>query len=435
MIRIGIIGVGGFAANHHQSVQALEAAGECRLVCACDPNPDALAKAGARLDFAGRGVRIHADYREMIAAHRHELDVVTVPTPIPLHAEMHRECVENGVACYLEKPPTLDPDELERMIVAERGAEYATQVAFNFIVEEPRRRLKARILAGEFGQMRRVSFMGLWARPLSYFVRNGWAGRLLWDDGRLVLDSCIGNAMAHFVHNLLFWAGTGNIDAFAGLKEVEAELYRAHAVETFDTCFVRALCDGGAELRIAATHTGARDNRHEERITCDDATVVYKTGNGYQILDREGNETERGENAGGVLVEENLRAYFAYVRGETRRPMTRLVDARPFVHLNALAYVAAGAVTDLGAECVRQVAVTGAAGEVEEYLVADGVRAACETFAATGVFPTGQGATWACPGARTATANDLWRIRPVAETMLTERAAKPPNIPVTMPKV
>jgi predicted dehydrogenase len=59
MIRIGIIGVGGFAASHHQAVQSLEATGECRLVCTCDPGAAALAGAGVRHDFVGRGVRTY----------------------------------------------------------------------------------------------------------------------------------------------------------------------------------------------------------------------------------------------------------------------------------------------------------------------------------------------------------------------------------------
>ncbi len=419
MIRIGIIGVGGFAANHHQAVQALENAGECRLVCGCDPDATALADAGVRLDFAGRGIRAYADYREMLAAHKHELDVVTVPTPIPLHAPMHRACVESGVACYLEKPPTLNPDELEQMIAADAGARYAAQVAFNFIVEKPRRLLKARILAGEFGTLRRATFLGLWPRTLSYFLRNNWAGRLFWNDGRLVLDSCIGNAMAHFIHNLLFWTGTGDVSAFSTLREVQAELYRAHAIETFDTCFVRAVCDSGAELRIAATHTGARSSRHEERVECDNATIIYRTGNGYQILDRDGVEIERGANEPGMFVEENMRAYFAYLRSESPRPLTPLADARPFVHLNALAFVASGSVTNLAPDQFQRVTLTEGGKEVE-YLTADGVRDACETFARTGVFPADQGAVWARPGTRTATSNGLWRLRPVCETILAD---------------
>ncbi len=32
-LRLGIVGMGGFAQSHHEAVLALEREGECRLVC------------------------------------------------------------------------------------------------------------------------------------------------------------------------------------------------------------------------------------------------------------------------------------------------------------------------------------------------------------------------------------------------------------------
>jgi predicted dehydrogenase len=36
-IRIGIIGLGGFAGSHHNAVARLEERGHAKLVCTCDP--------------------------------------------------------------------------------------------------------------------------------------------------------------------------------------------------------------------------------------------------------------------------------------------------------------------------------------------------------------------------------------------------------------
>lgn len=390
MTRVGIIGTGGFAGSHHNAVRALEAAGECRLVCTCDPNAVLLADARTRFDLDGRGVETFEDYRSMLDSHRNDLDVVTVPTPLPLHAEMHRACVEGGFACYLEKPPTLDPDEMERMLAVEANAARQTQVAFNFIVEEPRRALKARLAAGEFGRVRRVTFVGLWPRADTYFTRSGWAGRLLWHDGRLVLDSVIGNALAHHVHNTLFWAGTDALSSWASPAAVWADIYRAHAIEGLDTCFVRAECDNGVEVRLAATHAcdGAQEQR--EQVECDDAVLTYVTGGSYQVTWKDGRPPEDAPADRRVLLQENLRAYFAYVRGEAERPLTRLIDSRPFVHFNALVYVAAGAITPVGPTHVhRSPAANG------DLIAIAGVRDACRTFVETGDLPAAQGLPWA----------------------------------------
>src|SRR5947209_8700164 len=115
-LNVAIIGMGGFAGEHHRVFQALEREDECRLVCICDPRPDDFSEQQARLKFAARGVAVYRDYQRMLDAHSTELDMVTVPTPVPLHAPMHRAVVERGLACYLEKPPTLYYAELDEMI-------------------------------------------------------------------------------------------------------------------------------------------------------------------------------------------------------------------------------------------------------------------------------------------------------------------------------
>ena len=50
-------------------------------------------------------------------------------------------------------------------------------------------------------------------------------------EGELVLDVCMGNAVAHWVHNMLQWCGEGEVLSWADIDSVQAELYRAHAIE------------------------------------------------------------------------------------------------------------------------------------------------------------------------------------------------------------
>ena len=109
-LQIAIIGLGGFAGSHHSAVRGLEAEGKCRLICTCDPNPAAFEQQMRDWDFAGRGVRVFDNYVSMLDGCASELDAVTIATPVPLHSEMHRACVERGLPVYLEKPPTLHPD-------------------------------------------------------------------------------------------------------------------------------------------------------------------------------------------------------------------------------------------------------------------------------------------------------------------------------------
>jgi predicted dehydrogenase len=224
-IRIGIVGMGGFAGSHHEAIARLEDRGAARLICTCDPQPDIFVGEKLAWRFNARGVQVFSDYRSMLEACHRQLDMLVLPTPIQLHAEMHAAATSLGLPVYLEKPPTLDYAELESMIHADARARKSSLVGFNFIIEKMRLSLKERLLAGEFGAIRGATLSALWPRPASYFARNNWAGRLQMD-GKMVLDSCFGNAMAHFVHNLLFWTGRPELFSWAQIAAVRAELYR-----------------------------------------------------------------------------------------------------------------------------------------------------------------------------------------------------------------
>ena len=153
-IRIGIIGLGGFAGSHHNAVARLEERGHAKLVCTCDPRVELFVNEREKLNFVARGVGVFPDYRSMLAACGRDLDLVVIPTPINLHAEMHAAVTALGLPAYLEKPPTLDHAELERMITADSRAGKSSLVGFNFIIEKQRLALKERLLAGEFGGLR-----------------------------------------------------------------------------------------------------------------------------------------------------------------------------------------------------------------------------------------------------------------------------------------
>jgi predicted dehydrogenase len=387
---VAVLGLGGYAQTHHETIDALEQEGRCTLVATCDPNPDAFAASMAGRRLAERGVAVFSDYRSLLAAVGDRLDLVTVPTPVPFHAEMHRACVERGIACYLEKPPTLWWPELQRMQAVEAGAKTATQVGFNFIVEEPRQALKRRLLAGEFGALERVSFLGLWRRTSVYFGRAAWAGRLTLPDGRPVLDSCVGNAMAHYVHNLLFWAGTGDLLSWAQIASVRAELYRVHPIQSFDTVFLEAECERGVALRIAASHA-CREHEHREEVHCERATITYIPGASARVAWHDG-RVESIAVPGGTLLRENLERYFDYLDGNEPCPLTCLRDCEPFVQLLDLALVASGRIATLDPghwQAFR-------ASDGGEGRALDSVAEAAQSYLATGGHP----APWRMEGGR-----------------------------------
>ncbi len=409
-IRIGIIGMGGFAGSHHNAVARLEASGQAKLICTCDPRPGDFLKEQETWRLAQRGVGVFPDYRAMLDACHRGLDLVVVPTPINLHAEMHAAATALGLPVYLEKPPTLDCTELEQMISSDARAKKSSLVGFNFIIEKPRLALKQRLLAGEFGPLRGATLSALWPRPASYFARNNWAGRLMMDD-RIVLDSCLGNAMAHFVHNLLFWAGGPELFSWAQLAAVRSELYRAHAIEGADTFFVETDTVSGVTMRFALSHACAGPSTHLEVVLCEHATIRYAVGRQVEVRWNDGRVERIALDAFDPLVENHL-DYYNYLRGESPRPATTLTDSRPFVALNDLAYLSSGRIAQIPSELVTAVREEK---EQKDYLHVASMSAAHENFLVRGVWPGPNG--WGRPTGEVATLADLPRFRDVVRAM------------------
>jgi predicted dehydrogenase len=403
--------MGGFAGSHHQAVARLEERGQARLVCTCDPNAAGFAVEREAWRLTPRGVRMFADYAAMLEECHQFLDMVVIPTPLHLHARMHAAVTAHGLSAYVEKPPTLDHVELERMISADARVRKASVVGFNFIIEKLRLSVKERLLAGEFGAVRGATLGALWPRPASYFARNDWAGRLLAPDGSIVLDSCFGNAMAHFVHNLLFWTGTQGVFSWARLERVRAELYRAHAIEGADTFFVEADAAEGVTLRFALSHACAGPSSHCETVCCEQAVIRYVVGRHIEIQWRDGHIEKSQLEQSDPLLENHL-DYLRYLRGESARPATTLADSRPFVILNDLAHVSSGRIAPVPA---AQVGSRRDEREQQEYLHVAGMAAACENFLTRGTWPGASG--WEREPGELVAAADLPRFHGTVRSM------------------
>jgi predicted dehydrogenase len=402
--------MGGFAGSHHGTVLRLEERGDARLICTCDPNAAKFAAQQQQWRLAARGVRVFEDYRVMLEQCHQDLDLVVIPTPIQLHAEMHAAAASFGLPSYLEKPATLDYAELERMIAADQRLPASSLVGFNFIIEKPRRELKERLVAGEFGAIRSARLTARWPRPTTYFRRNEWAGKLMIGD-RYVLDSCMGNALAHFVHNILFWAGRDEIFSWAQLAQVRAQLDRAHNIEGADTFFVEATSDTGINLRFALSHACGGASSQDEVVVCDRATLRYVVGQQAEIRWSDG-RIERIKLSTFDGLEENHLEYYRYLRGEIPRPSTTLVDSRPFVVLNDLAYISSGQIATIPEGRIGRVRDEK---EQMDYLETSGLPAAQENFVSRGIWP--QGADWPASNATVVAPADLVRFHEVIRKM------------------
>ncbi len=257
--RVGLIGVSGYARIYLQLVREAHDRGELDLVGAVVINPDE--EPEAVRDLQRRGAVLYGTYEEMLRAHAGRLDLCLVPTGIPWHARMTVAALEIGANVLVEKPLAGSVADAAAIRAAEEAAGRFVAVGFQDVYAEGAAWMKARLVAGAIGRVESLRFVGLWPRGTAYFERNHWAGRLR-ADGAAVLDSPLNNAFAHFVNLCLYFAGRDAGHA-AGARVDTAELFRAHAIETFDTAVVRAASPEGVSFWFGVSHTCAQTREPE----------------------------------------------------------------------------------------------------------------------------------------------------------------------------
>ncbi|MGJ3242485.1 MAG: Gfo/Idh/MocA family protein [Opitutales bacterium] len=268
--RLGLIGVTQYGSLHLRLVREQVAAGRAQACAATIINPEEAPDAVAWLE--ANGARIYSHYRDMLEGERGRLDLVLVPTPIPWHAPMTCDALEAGANVLVEKPLAGSVAEVARIRDTEARTGRFVAVGFQDIYAPVVQALKRRILDGAIGRLVRIRSLGLWPRDSGYYARNNWAGRLETPDGP-VLDSPFNNAMAHFLNLALFLAGE-RFNQSATLSDLQAELYRARPIESFDTGCLRAHGPGGVEIVFLGSHSTAE--RQDVVLT-----VEGETGTAY----------------------------------------------------------------------------------------------------------------------------------------------------------
>ena len=248
--RIALIGISGYGRIYLQLVRELCDRGLIKLVAAVVINREEEAQNVAEL--RGRGCAIHADYEEMLRQHRGGIDLCLIPTGIQWHARMTIAALQAGMTVLVEKPLAGSVADVRAIRAAERTAGRFVAVGFQDLYTAGTRWLKRRLLEGAIGRVRSIRALGLWPRPASYYTRNNWTGRLQ-VGGVAVMDSPLNNAFGHFASLALYFSGEG-AEEVATAGGVEAELFRAHTIESFDTVVVRARAGADVALWLGFTH-------------------------------------------------------------------------------------------------------------------------------------------------------------------------------------
>ena len=264
------IGIGGYGDLYPSLIERFPEIREiCRPVGVVDPFAGRAPHCGW---FREQGVPFYdtaeAFYKERAA------ELAVIATPIPYHKPQCLAALQNGSHVLCEKPlvPSLsDALELEK---AAGAAGRTLGVGFQWSFSRSMNRLKRDVLEGRFGRPFCLKSLICWKRGYDYYESSGWKGRFFDAAGRLVRDSVVTNATAHYLHNIFFLLGT-TPDGAAMPEWVDAQVYRAKDIESFDTCALKGTFRDGAAFWYGATHAGDLDDETRFRYAFEKGDIHF----------------------------------------------------------------------------------------------------------------------------------------------------------------
>jgi len=240
-----------------------------RLVAVTSSNPDRHPEMAEQL--RSRDIAIEPSFDALLA--RDDVEAVWLPVPIDLHLPFSRQVLEAGKAVLCEKPVAGCVDDCDAMIAERDRHRLPFAVGYQDIWAPSTTALKHRILAGRLGRIAAVTVHAAWPRDSKYYGRADWSGRLK-RNGVWILDSPVQNAMNHFINLALFLLGPTPGES-AGVRRIEAELYRARDIENYDTASLRLHLEDGPACLVLLTHATGDTVHPTIRIDGDAGTALW----------------------------------------------------------------------------------------------------------------------------------------------------------------
>jgi predicted dehydrogenase len=324
MVRLAIVGVGGYGRQLAELIVRLSERLGCRLVAAADTRLSAVRDRVEGL--AGGGVELFDDPAAMFDALRGRCEGVYVATGIGSHAPLAIAAAERGFHVHLEKPPAATVQEVDAMIDAFARCGRLCLVGFHQVHGSCAQWLKGLLAAGRLGRVRTITSRAGWPRDRAYYGRNDWAGHLTGGDA-WVLDGPATNALAHQVNNMLYLAAP-QPRRYAAPAAVRAELYAAGDVESHDTAAIEIRTAEGAVCYWLGSHCSEGQFGPVIELEAEAGRATWIPGRSAEVTCADGTSERREEGEPRPAMIANF--VEAVRRGDGADLRCTLDDARAF---------------------------------------------------------------------------------------------------------
>ena len=323
-VKIGIVGVGGYAAAHTYAADVLEEEGLAVTRSVVIRNR---AKHPEKVkEYEERGVPVRSSFEEMLECDVADLDLITIPCGPNHRTDMVIPALDAGRPVVFEKPPAGAIQDMDAMIEATERNGLWSQVAFKSQSRVMVRKLKRLICDGKLGRIRSVAVRAM--KSTSGARWRSWYGQLKAGD-TWVLDGDMNNPYAHDLMNALYFAST-DWQAIARPVTVRAELYKGWDIPSEDTSCVEIACDNGAMAYFFATLCPEEKRQPELEVVGEKGKATYRTDGDVQITYDNGT-SETIPDAGDNYTVGCFRNAVRYLRGEETELDCPIQMVRPYV--------------------------------------------------------------------------------------------------------
>lgn len=228
-LRYAVVGAGGIGRHHAEVASRLE---EYELVAVADVVEERARELASRFN-----ARAYTNYLEMLE--REQLDVISVCTPHPTHAEISIEAMKQGVNVLTEKPMAATVNQCIAMIREARKRGVKLGVVFQNRFEPRLRKAKKMIEAGELGDVYRALLRYVTYRDMAYFLSGAWRGKWATEGGGVLINQAV-----HYIDLFLWLLGKRPKEVFAYAATA------GHDIEVEDLVSAVSVFEGGCQAAM-----------------------------------------------------------------------------------------------------------------------------------------------------------------------------------------
>jgi predicted dehydrogenase len=266
---VAVIGCGAISRTHIDSINKI---GMLSLKAVCDTDmKKAVAAAGKY------GCKAYKNYKEVLGDK--EINAVHILTPHYLHVPMALDALSAGKHVVLEKPVGINPEEIDKLIAAERESRARIGVVLQNRYNPTSQAMKSAIESGAMGKLIAAKGLLMWHRDDGYYLNSGWRGKWGTEGGGLLINQAI-----HTLDLLRFLGGE-----ISGLKG-HAENAAHEKIEVEDTALATLYYKSGAVASFFGTNNHGTNSRVELEFVFENGALrllddrLYKVAGGRTKL-------------------------------------------------------------------------------------------------------------------------------------------------------